>query len=280
MTSNTQQLPLRLHLNWFRSVDETKEIADAYLSTARDLFPLAVPTRFGTREPMQGRFPRDDDAAFDVLYKEHCYLSDLNFYGKAIEFGFINGWANDLRRRFQAIRVAFDYEKLNRLGAVPKVEDFFVATAQRTGSFFAFAELNHSVHRTAEPSAFDGGWGGLPSQPQWLTWYGPAYADLVRPSLAPARLRPIGRGAVHRWTELPSTEADLKPLVDRDPWISGDLLATVDPVDPRRLQSPARSMPPALRPPAPGSPDALRIEAGYAAARAKERHVVFPDPGR
>lgn len=260
--------PRFLHLRWYRLLDDAndKDLAEIYLRTAREFFKPGVPPRFGTHEPFQGRFPRDDDAQFDAMYREDCYLSDLILAGKPIEHGTIDGWTNDLERRTQSIRLKFELDRLEKVKALDAIEPFFVALAERTGSFFAFAEVNTSRYGTAHPLMdvkLKDPWSGLPTAPQWLTWFEPEYAEMVAPHLDPIRTKANGQGTLHRWTEHPAGADELLRL-SGDPWIPAGFRGVLDPAGDGRCAQAAAVMPASLRYPVPESPQALRIEAHYA----------------
>lgn len=268
------QRPRFLHLRWYRLLDDAndKNLAEIYLRTAREFFTPAVPSRFGTHEPFQGRFPRDDDATFDAMYREECAVGDLILAGKPIEHGTISGWTNDLSRRTQSIRLKFELDRLVKVKALEAVEPFLVALAVRTGSFFAFAEVNTSRYGTAHPPMevkLDDPWSGLPTEPQWLIWLGSEYAELVAPHLDAARMTATAEGALHRWTEHPADADELRSL-SGDPWIPADFRGVFDPANGERCSKAAAVMPSSLRYPAPGSPQALRIDAHYARVREVE----------
>ncbi|MFJ2503773.1 hypothetical protein [Microbacterium sp. NPDC087592] len=269
--------PRFLHLRWYRLLDDAndKDLAEIYLRTARDFFKPGVPSRFGTYEPFQGRFPRDDDARFDEMYREDCFIGDLILAGKPIEHGTIDGWTNDLRQRTQSVRLKFELDRLVKLKALDAIEPFFVALAERTGSFFAFAEVNTSRYGTALPPMgvkLDDPWSGLPTDPQWLTWFGPEYAELVAPHLDPARVTATPLGTLHRWTQHPA-EADELRTLSGDPWIPAGFRGVFDPAVDERCGKAAAIMPTSLRYPAPGSAQSLRIEAHYARMREIEANA-------
>lgn len=271
--------PRYLNLRWFRLLDDEhdKDLAEIYLRTAREFFPPGVPSRFGTYEPFQGRFPRDDDALFDAMYREQCFIGDLILAGKPLERGSIDGWTNDLKGRVQDVRLTFELDRLVKLKALDAIEPFVVALAERAGCFFAFAELRETRYGSAQifmKFELDDPWSGLPTAPQWLTWFGPEYAELVTPHLDPARMTANALGTLHRWTEHPAVADELRPL-SGDPWIPADLRGVADP-DPDgdgRCIEAAAVMPASLRYPAPGSPQALRIEAHYARMREIEANA-------
>ncbi|QNA91299.1 MULTISPECIES: hypothetical protein [unclassified Microbacterium] len=269
--------PRFLHLRWFRLLDDVndKDLAEIYLRTAREFFPPGVPSRFGTYEPFQGRFPRDDDAKFDAMYRDDCFIGDLILAGKPIEHGTIDGWTNDLRQRTQSVRLKFEFDRLVKLKALDAIEPFFVALAERTGSFFAFAEVNTSRYATAQRFMAvkrDDPWSGLPTEPQWLTWFGPEYAELVAPHLDPTRMAATSLGTLHRWTKHPAEVDELRAL-SGDPWIPAAFRGVIDPTTDERCGKAAEVMPESLRYPAPGSPQALRIEAHYARMREIEANA-------
>lgn len=255
---------LYLHVNWYRLCDGASDFAEAYVKAAGKLFPFAVPNKFGTHEPMQGKIVRGDFSGFDRMYREECSVSDLLFKSKVIDSGEISGWTNDLRARFQTIRVTFSFDSIEKAGLEGEIVDFFVEVAQRSSSFFGFAELNTNRYGTAESPAFKGAWGGLPRTAQWMTWYMPEYLEMVRPYLSAGAIIEHPEGGVHRWTERPALINEIRPLIRNVPWIGSDLLAVLASDDDHRILEPAASMPKSLRAPADGSPEALRIEENIA----------------
>lgn len=264
-----------LHLEWYRLRDDTKDLAEIYLRTAREYFKPGVPSRFGTYEPFQGRFPRDDDSLFDSMYRESCYVGNLILGGVPIDYGSITGWTNDLRSRTQSVSLKFELDRLVKLKAVDAIEPFLVAFAERAGCFFAFAEVSVRAYSTAQPwmdVKLDDPWSGLPMAPQWMTWFGPDYAELVASHLDPARTTANTRGMLHRWTEHPAEAHELVRL-SGDPWIPAEFRGVLNPDLDGRCSKAATVMPSSLRYPAPDSPQALRIEAHYARVREIEANA-------
>lgn len=239
--------PLHLHLSWYRPCDGDKEFVETYFRLAREFFPPAVPTRFGLYEPLQGNLLRDGDSAFGQMYRDKCRNSDLLFKGKALKWGRINGWYAWYYMRFQRLWVTFDLAALERARVLGDVERFFVEVAEQSGSFFASAEVNRILGSTADSPHYKGGWSGLPSRPQWLTWYSSGYQDLVLPSLTTGTTTRHAEGMSHRWTEMPSTAEEIEILLGRDAWVPSELVAPDDPDDHRSVLEPAAIMPPALR---------------------------------
>lgn len=270
---------LYVHLEWFRLLDDTNDLAEIYLRTAREFFPAGVPSRFGTYEPLQGRFPRDDDSKFDAMFREECHDTlGLGMYGVPITSGKIGGWLNELHQRVQRVHLAFEFARLEKLKAVDAIEPFLVAFAERAGCFFAFVEVTTHRYWTAQPYMKVGlidPWSGLPADPQWITWFAPEYAELVRPHFEESRMVETPRGTVHRWTDRPADKDELIEI-SGDPWIPADFRGVLEEYPHGRCSEAAAIMPDSLRYPAPDSPQARRIEAHYARMReieARSRRV-------
>lgn len=266
---------LYLHFQWFRLLDDTKDLAEIYLRTAREFFPAGVPSRFGTYEPMQGKFPRDDDAKFDAMYREECDDTiGLGMYGVPIAHGKIGGWLNELHKRVQRVQLTFELARLEKLKVVDVIEPFLVALAERAGCFFAFVEITTHPYWTAQPYMEIGlidPWSGLPVDPQWLTWFSPDYAELVAPHLDESRLTRTPLGTLHRWSDFPAARDELLE-VSGDPWIPAEFRGVLSEKNSvhTRCSEAAAIMPESLRYPAPDTPIAKRIAAHYAKVAAYE----------
>lgn len=259
-----------LHMTWWRLRDDTNDFAEVFLRTAREFFPAAVPTRFGTYEPMQGRLPRDDDAAFGAVYRDECKWGSLEFATSSQGSGRLSSWNNDAWGRVHALDLTHELARLEKAGIVGEIEPFFVALAERTSAVFAFASVTNSRYVSGHFRFLPRGqWSGLPADPRWMTWFGVDYADLVRDHLDPALVTSFPHGLLHRWTNQP-VSADELQRISGDAWLPGELSGTPDPDDERRCSEAAAIMPDALRYPPEGSPQALRIEAHYALMREKE----------
>lgn len=210
-----------LHLRWYRLADGRSDLAEIYLRLAKETFPLAVPGRFGSYEPFQGRFPRDHDDIFDRLYREECRADEMLLYGKALRSGSLPGWAPQEPACFQKATLSLPLDKVLKAKqkGISAIGDFLVGFAELTGCFFAFAEVNYESGWTEMPNAVRGGWwGGLPRGPQWMTWYAQDYADLVAPLLASGNSCSTPTGVLHRWTEHPADRDELDRLTDTTLW--------------------------------------------------------------
>ncbi|WP_136053486.1 MULTISPECIES: hypothetical protein [unclassified Microbacterium] len=260
---------LWMHFSWFRLRDGRADLAGEYLRAARRSFELGVPVRFGSYEPMQGRFPRDPDERFTETYEMECDATPLYFANKSISEGSIAGWSLDGRMRYQSAQLSVRFESVQKASLVAASRDFFVDLARRSQSFFGFVELNDRQDADAGVGHFEGGWGGLPADPQWMTWYGSEYGEMVRPYLDErGTLEEFEGGTLHRWTEHPCEAKDIRAQLGRRGWLRPDFFAVVEG---RTVRAPAKRMPPSLRPPEPGSAEALRLEALFAHKRAHRR---------
>ncbi|MFS6530238.1 hypothetical protein V8Z69_10225 [Microbacterium aurugineum] len=239
---------MQLHLSWFRPNDGKSDLADGYLAAARKMFSTGAPTRFGTYEPLQGILSEQgtNDAEFGRMYKEKCSAKDFHFKGKGLRWGSITGWSRNFYLRYQELWVVLDLAALKRAGKIGAVEDFLVEVAERTGSFFAFAEVNATPLKTASSPHYLGAWSGLPSSPQWLTWYSSGYQDVVLPYLTEGVTTRHASGVSHRWTVEPSARDEIDLLLARGTWVPTDLLAPVDPDNNRKVLRPAVTVPPQI----------------------------------
>ncbi|WP_120494787.1 hypothetical protein [Microbacterium phyllosphaerae] len=259
-----------MHFAWFRLKDGSVDFARDYLESARHRFPLAVPVRFGTYEPMQGRLPRDPDEAFFEVFAQECGVSSLMFVNGQKVSGSISGWSRDIRMRYHSVRVSIRLDAIEKAGLLSAVEDFLIDVATRSRSFFAFVELNHSWLATADFPHFEGGWSGLPARAQWLTWFGTEYAPLVRPHLSVSNVTEHKGGLSHRWVDAPTLNSEWGAPMVGGTWIDPRFVPTVQGSD---VLAPAVTVPSQLRAPEPGSPEAQRLETLFAANRAKSRPV-------
>lgn len=259
-----------MHFAWFHLKDGSADLARDYLEGARRHFPPAVPVRFGAYEPMQGRLPRDPDQAFAELFAQDCGISSLMFVNGRKVTGVISGWSLDTTMRYHSVHVSIRLDVVEKAGLLGSAERFLIDVAARSRSFFAFVELNDKRVWTSEFPHFEGGWSGLPSEPQWLTWFGPEYAPLVRPHLTAGEVTEHDGGLSHRWREAPTLSSQLGAPTVGGSWIDPQFVPTVEGYD---VVEPAVTVPPQFRAPAPGSPEAERLKALFAANRAKSRPV-------
>lgn len=243
---------LYVHLEWFRRMEDSpasKALAENYLRSARSSFLPAVPARFGPREPLKGRLREDGDDAFGNLYRAECRLSAMMMVGKGLS-GSISAWSSITRSGYQSASAVFELDGLEKTGAIGGVHSFVEEMARASGSFFAFAEVNSSKYATARPRGFDGEWGGLPTDPQWITWYDAEYAPLVRRFLTRGRIEDRTDGMLHSWAETPMRADEIRRSLGRDEWVPAELRGILDHTpNGVRGRVPAKVMPASLRAP-------------------------------
>lgn len=234
-----------LHAEWYYAKG-SEGLMREYVAHAREVFPQAVPDRFGTHDPLSGKISRDGDEGLDRFYREQCAASSLMIKGtRPFVRGLVSGWSD---AAWPSIRLTFEYGGSTAVD-LHGLNEFFVEFARRSGSFFACVELNDREFVSAVAQSVTGAWPGLPRIPQWLTWFSSDYADLVRSHLASDRVRSHPEGLVHRWSKIPVSAEDIDAGSVGSPWLPERLLPTQDhPENPRIATRPASLMPAALRP--------------------------------
>jgi len=229
-----------LHAEWYFSEGDPN-LAAIYLETARSFFDHLAPVRFGTHDPFSGNLPRDGDDGFDRYFRDECSASRLIIKGNSpLIRGFISEWSDPL---WPSVRLT-----LELVGSRPAdligLESFFVEFAKRTASFFACVEVNESEFVSAVPQIVTGEWPGLPRAPQWLTWFSPAYGELVRPHLNPERTEAYQEGILHRWALRPVNAEEIARISGPKGWLPEKLMAVQgDSDNPRVATAPARLRP-------------------------------------
>ncbi|KNY04663.1 hypothetical protein [Microbacterium sp. GCS4] len=237
-----------VHMLWYRLPGESsasKNFAATYLAVARRVLPSAVPMRFGTHEPWQGRFPRDDDARFAAIYGEDCRASDLKLESANFEMGLISAWGSVRGRKLQTAHIVFSLSKLEQNGDVAKVRYFVEEFARESGCFFASAEVSDDLFDPTYPVIFDGGWGGVPATPLWITWYNAEYADVVRPFVRGGNLHEQKGNLLHDWSEEPVDAIDIATIAGETVRIPYEITGIAD--EGRSPVSPAPLLPALLR---------------------------------
>ena len=232
----TDEASRYLHLEWyFQSDGQSLSLPSDYVDVAEALLPEALPTRFGTFQPLSERYSRSGEQGLAEYYKVECEWSRLIIKGSgALVRGNIPEWS---RSFVKALSLVFDVSSPRF--HPESIEPFFTEIADRTGSFFACAELNESTVFTSVPSDPTGGWPGLPRVPQWMTWYSSEYAQLVASHLQ-GRTHRTRSGLLHKWADRPETDREISSRVSRQPWLPEKFLPRLG--DPeRRLRATAKA---------------------------------------
>jgi hypothetical protein len=198
----SQPGPEHVALEWLFARRLTSADADALLAVIEQRMPEAMPHRFGTFEPPQGRLERDGKAAFSALFDD---VDDLFWKGKRpFQWGFVNlrrGWGSALTQAERdartptlggrkgvspdSIRMEFQPELATDERWLQAISSLFRAVARELKPFFAGGYLDRGSFENPQHLA-GAHWLGIPPEPLWLTWVGSPYlAEL--PTEIPAR---------------------------------------------------------------------------------------------
>ncbi|MGH2455407.1 MAG: hypothetical protein ACRDHD_04025 [Candidatus Limnocylindria bacterium] len=192
-------------LHWFTTRDPLDpEFPKALLHLMRTHFPEALPTRYGGYEPLPERFDGTTaDADFVRLWLEEARSwPPMLFWSSARPGLHGSAFVRAIEGRDEPgvpvsrISVQVDGRALARDPQLnERLVQLFAAVARELGCVYAAGAVHRDMlirrgrvgsdYRTeAGPIPFANRWIGLPAAPTWLAWFGPAYADLVRPGLA------------------------------------------------------------------------------------------------
>lgn len=231
-----------LHVRWHRRLDlDSRSFAAHYIESASRLLPVALPF---TYEPNGGKFSRDGGEGVDRVYREMCETRPLRISGrKGLVSGVVDSWTDEYLANFQVLELKFEATLLAKKSFASNFEAFFIELAERSNSFFAFAEINQSRYFTSIADSQWGEWPGLPSRAPWMSWFSPDYAELVRPHLVAERVRDLGKGTFYD-VPLPPHRAD-RGVED---WVPREFMAKQDDsAQPQRSTAAALTMPDTIR---------------------------------
>ncbi|SEE97724.1 hypothetical protein SAMN04489740_3471 [Arthrobacter alpinus] len=170
-----------------------EDLPGSYIAAARKYLPEALPRRFGSYEPLQGKLERDGDQAFTDMWRSdptHSLYLDCQY---PVGFGVLSGSKEN--RPIGRTSLRFDGAVLSNPGWLEALRRFFVAFALESKSFFASVEVlrnyewgtrsyKWSPGQEKETWPIDGGeWIGLVPYPQSWTWFGPDQISIVSPHL-------------------------------------------------------------------------------------------------
>ena len=218
---------------WYFLADEMPDdLPQRYLRLTTDILPPARPDTFGSSYPYMGDSRRDRDEGFIAAFHPSD-ATPIYFYAT---YPVTSGSLDDIPSRRKGdvrlatltmAREAFADERF-RLAA----KQFFLCFAQESNAFHANAEVvgnytlkNQKLLRGSDAEQHrycvnQNTWAGLQGHPQWWTWYGTLYAEIVRPHLT-GHLEDYPAGIFHSWTEHPADrDALIHMLPDPgQPWI-------------------------------------------------------------
>lgn len=210
------------------------DLPGRYLALARRYLPEALPRRFGSYEPLQGKLERDGDQAFTDMWRSdptHSLYLNCQY---PIGFGVLSGAREN--RPVGRTSLKFDGAALSDQGWLAGLRQFFIAFALQSGSIFASVEMlrnyewgtrtyNWSPGQEEETWPIDGGeWKGLVPYPQSWTWFGPDHISIVSPFLT-GRRETYGDHLFHVLAEEPVDRDQLVALLPdpSQPWIPREL---------------------------------------------------------
>lgn len=198
-----------VELEFFLPFSSVKaETAQELLEILREYCPAALPARFGLFEPMQYRLESGNDKPFTKLWTSElskdyggmffwnasspCLSGSAIFADRREE---LTNYPSRYARR-HSIKMSFDGRVLESdLLWASTVVQLFLALAKRLNAFYAVCYVRrhakliknticHAFNETEWYEISAGRcWTGLPTDPTWLTWFGPGYAELVAPHL-------------------------------------------------------------------------------------------------
>ena len=234
--------PVRqLTMEWYFQASEAEDGAK-FLETTRRIWPEAVPTRFGSYEPLRFKMADPDG---ENAFLDQWQQGNSSFFWKAKKpiFGGSIFWSPnreppDGARSRVVLSLSLNATAIETDQAMcDRAVDLFAAVAEDLGAFFGAGYVTRGVLTGSRGAQWHGQgtenfsddwisgpwWLGLPTKPTWLTWYGEPYRDLVTPSLnGLSVLRE--RGLIVR---LGPTPMDTDQLRGRAPNLPSDLLVAV-----------------------------------------------------
>jgi len=204
-TATVQTTPQRIRevtLEWFLPISYADpRTAKTFLSTLRTVCPEAVPVRFGTFEPFQGRLPKDDDSPFVDAWNKASkakVVGDVSFKSKSPCFGgsvYVSGpeaMHGDEGIRHVHLSTQFDGRPIEAdWHWREKLVSLLITMSKSLNAFYAHAYIQRNVVLHGKSVGYDGKteiyplpmgirWKGIPPTPVWLRWFGRPYMDLVR----------------------------------------------------------------------------------------------------
>jgi hypothetical protein len=203
MRSQEERIRL-VKLDWYLPKGQASEsMAHTLLRCLREICPEALPVRFGSYEPLQGRMEPNEDDPFLKAFREECLREvggGLFFQCKSPCFA---GHIFTPRKKvveespiLQEVHVSLDFDGrvLQTKGEwCDKIVTLFGDLAKYLKAFYACAYIERGVIASRRGLGYDGEsehyplprgrWVGVPSTPTWLSWFGGPYKSLVEESL-------------------------------------------------------------------------------------------------
>lgn len=206
--------------------DRPEDLPEVYIRSAREFFPEMFPANFNDKKLVNECVKAGTDS---VLVQVGYPLVDV-FYRPL-----------DRQKQFSFMSLDFDKAGLADPAVRQSLKAFFVEFAQASHSSYASAEVRRGSvwesgayyetgdsERSPDPSD-RGTWAGLHSYPQWWTWFGPEYVELVSPYLTGNR-ESYGESLFHAWSEEPLNRDEISALLPDPfrPWLPTDFTYGTD----------------------------------------------------
>lgn len=230
-----------IELEWFLPAKNapSRELPETVLKILNLLCNEALPVRYGTYEPLQGKYDHAERESFIENWQalsndkegEHLFWkSKRPCFGGSVSFPSRDDStkpAGAFRR--VNISLSFDERALHQDSRwCETVVDIFYRIAVNVRAFYAAAYVQRNViaRRTVffdgasekSPLPMSEWWLGIPTEPTWLSWYGRPYKRLVEQYLPNESIaRNISEGILVRLGKLPMDKDELKPLAPNLP---------------------------------------------------------------
>lgn len=247
---STEERIRTIQLEWIIPWSRVPEdMPTRWLAVLRDLLPVALPTRFGTYEPFQGRLGPDGDGAFVAAWRS---VEEKAWGGLLFSKGSRPCFSGTIqipdRRGEQipclSVDVTLDARPYHRdPGSADDLVLALPSICGRIGAIYADATVRRNwilrrgslwsdelTEDWSSPLRRGALFGGLPAIRPWAAWYGPEYVPLVRSTFANVAADLVG-GMLVRHGRLPMDRDELAdtPRVPFD--LIGPVARTVPPIE-------------------------------------------------
>lgn len=233
-----QQERIRLvGLDWYLpAAQSSPDTAKLLLQTLRKICPEALPSRFGTFEPLQHRIDPEGESFVNVWEEVSSVEYGDMFFWKT-KRPFFDGYVSFPDKREpriigekRAIHLALSIDG-RALDAEPAwcetVVKLFVELARKLRAFYGlgYVQRNIIAGRTiwfdgkgeGSPTLPGRGWLGLPPAPVWLAWFGAGYRNAVEASLNDRQSLKTQEGILLRLGDAPLDRDQLNGVFPRLP---------------------------------------------------------------
>jgi hypothetical protein len=218
-----------LALAWYAPRERVRDGAAAFVSATRQGFPPALPRRYGTCQPYQGRLDPAAPGAFVDAWRtsrrgELAWSASPPCYDGSCSFDPRD--PRDGARQVGEVHLLLDARALAERAVREGVIALWLEVAASLRAFYAIAAVRRRMSLSRGRLWVSGSteeldlpldrWYGLTAQRTWLAWYAPPYDALMAPVLGDHAVRRDG-GLFVRATEAPANADDLAGLVPPTP---------------------------------------------------------------